>query len=543
MYIPDIIIANDIATEREWVAEHLSRLKAEESFYEFVKQGWEVVEGKKRPYKDNWHMKALCDHLQAIYQGEIKCLLINMPPRCSKSLVMCVFFPAWVFLKAPHTRIYCSSHSSRLSKRDSIRCRSLIASKWYQDRWGDRYDINPKIDNQEKFETNFGGFRECTSIKSGTTGNEGDILLLDDPNNAKDAESDTKRTSINEAYASGWSNRLTSYDTGRSVVSQQRTHQLDVSGYILEHDPLFVHLMLPMEFEAERKCKTIPIGGKIWEDPRTIPGELLWPNHIGQEALRRLKNGLASEYRIAGQLQQRPAPAEGGLLKKSWWKFWKHPSAPKYTQVIQSWDTALNANELDAYSACTTWGLFNDENNIPNLILINMWRGRVEYPDLRKLAKQFYKDYRNGGSVEIKPDGNHVPDIVMVEEKASGFSLIQDFRRAGILATKFNPTPHGDKIARVKLSSFIIETGRVWLPAKGPDYITLKDYANNFRELCSVFPNSEARDVVDSMTQVLIRLIYTGQLTHAGDDHSKGGSIKPKNTGYPVEKGTVVNMF
>jgi predicted phage terminase large subunit-like protein len=543
VYIPEIIIANEIATEREWITEYLSRLKAEESFYEFVKQAWEYVEGPKRPYSDNWHMKALCDHLQAIYEGDLKCLLINLPPRCSKSLVMCVFFPAWVFLKAPHLRIYCSSHSRSLSLRDSIRCRALIGSDWYQARWGDRFFIKKNIDSQIKFETNAGGFRECTSVKSKTTGNEGDILLLDDPNNAIDAESDVKRNSINESYAAGWSNRLTSYDTGRSVVAQQRTHQMDVSGYILENDPLFVHLMLPMEFEAERKCRTVTLSGKVWEDPRNIPGELLWPNRIGDSALKRLKNGLGSEYRIAGQLQQRPAPAEGGLIKKAWWKLWKHPSAPKYTQIIQSWDTALNANELDAYSACTTWGLFNDENGIPNLILINMWRGRVEYPELRKLAKLFYQDYRNGGPVEIKGNGDHVPDIVMVEEKASGFSLIQDFRRAGISAMKFNPTPYGDKIARVKLSSFVIETGRVWLPAKGPDFITLKDYAHNFRELCSVFPNSEARDVVDSMTQVLIRLIYSGQLRGSEDDNSKTGSIIPKNTGYPIERGAVVNMF
>jgi phage terminase large subunit-like protein len=539
VYTPDIIIAN----YEEWITEHLIRLRAENSFYEFVKEAWEHVEGKRRPYKDNWHMKALCDHLQGVFEGNIKCLLINMPPRCSKSLVMCVFFPAWVFLKAPHTRIYCSSHSSKLSKRDSIRCRSLIASDWYQTRWGNRFTINKKIDNQEKFETNFGGFRECTSIKSGTTGNEGDILLLDDPNNAKDSESDTKRTSINDSYAAGWSNRLTDYNTGRSVISQQRTHQMDVSGYVLENDPLFIHLMLPMEFEAERKCQTKWLNGKTWEDPRKKSGELLWPNHIGEEALKRVKNGLGSEYRIAGQLQQRPAPSEGGLLKKNWWSIWKHPSAPQYRQVIQSWDTALNANELDAYSACTTWGLFNDENNIPNLILINMWRGRVEYPELRKLAQLFYRDYRNGGSVEIKPDGAHVPNIVLVEEKASGFSLIQDFRRAGISAMKFNPTPYGDKIARVKLSSFIIESGRVWLPGKGPEYITLKDYAHNFRELCSVFPNSEARDVVDTMTQVLIRLINTGQLTHPGDENLTGGSIIPKGAGYPIEKGAVVNMF
>lgn len=522
------------------IAEYMSRLKAEESLYEFVKQAWQYVEGPNRPYIDGWHMQALCEHLEAVSSGQILRLLINMPPRCSKSLVMCVFWPAWVFIRQPHKRFYFAAHSADLSMRDSTRCRWLISSKWYQSRWGDRYQIKVGADNKKKFETNCDGYRACTSVDSRTTGHEGDLLALDDPNNAADAESDVIRKGVNDWFSAGWSTRLASPEKTGMVVSQQRTDREDVSGYILEHMTEYVHLMLPMEFEKERKCKTIPLPsseGKVWEDPRQKEGELLWPGFIGPAQLKSLKNSLVNEYRIAGQFQQRPSPSEGGLLKKAWFKWWKHPSLPPTVQIIQSWDTALAANERDAYSACTTWAIFNDENKIPNLILLNLWMGRVEYPDLRKIAKRMYKDYRDNGQDGFKADGDHKPDYVLIEEQASGYGLIQDFRRAGIAAVKFNPTKKfGDKIARVKLSSFIIETGRVWLPAKGPEYTTLRDYANKFLELCSIFPAAESRDVVDTMTQVVLRLITGGYITHPQDEKMGTGTIRPKEVGYAVEK-------
>lgn len=526
----------------ERYTEYIDRLKAEESLYEFVKQAWPYVEGK-RPYIDGWHMQALCEHLEALNAGQILRLLVNMPPRCSKSLVMCVFFPAWVFIRHPDTRFLCGAHSYNLAARDSGRCRRLIMSEWYQARWGERYYVVKGADNKRKFENNHGGYRECTSVDSRTTGQEGDILILDDPNNAKDAASDLIRNNVNEFFSAGWSTRLANPTTSRMLVGQQRTDVDDVSGHVLKNDEYgeWLHLKLPMEYESETPCKTISLPsseGKIWKDPRKKEGELLWPNFIGEKQLRSIKRALINEYKIAGQLQQRPAPAEGGLLKKSYFQWWKHP-LPKFIQIIQSWDTALSAEETkdNSYSACTTWGLFKDDNDVLNLILLNMWLGRVEYPDLRRLAIRFSNDYRDDGSKDYKADELHKPHFVLVEQKASGYSLIHDFKRAGIYALKFDPKKHGgDKITRVKLSSPIIESGRVWLPTKGPDHTTLKDYARKFLELASIFPAKESRDVVDTMSQVLLRLINGKLLSHPQDEDLGGGDYRPDDVGYPVEK-------
>lgn len=498
-----------------------TRIIAEDSLYEFAKQAWKYVEGDIQ-FSDGWHIQVICEHLEAVTKRQIRNLLINIPPRCMKSGLVSVMWPAWVWLNNPQEQFLYASYSNSLSMRDSVKCRRLILSNWYQTRWEDRYTLVGDQNTKHRFDNNKIGYRIAASVGSSVTGEGASCLILDDPNNAKDGESDIKRQSTNDWYSQVWSTRLNNPKTGCRIIVQQRLHQQDISGNILSNDISneWIKLILPMEFETARRSKTIILpstNGKVWEDPRKKEGELLWPNHIGLEEVKKLKNGLRTPYRIAGQLQQRPAPEEGGIIKKSWFKWWKKPRPPKIEQVIQSWDTALGDKEENNYSACTTWGLFIDDNKIANIILLGLWRGRVSYPDLRKMAKRLYNDYRDDGATDIKPDSQHIPDMVLVESKASGISLIQDLRRAGISATQFDPTRYGDKKQRVHLVTHIIQAGRVWVPAIPPDYKALRRYSELFVNSCAIFPSEDSRDLVDTMTQVLTRLRDSYQLIHPDD--------------------------
>jgi predicted phage terminase large subunit-like protein len=523
------------------MAEELSaRRKAEISLHQFTKQAWPQIEGN-RAFVDGWHIQAICEHLEAVARGEIRRLLINVPPRTMKSTLVSVVFPAWLWIIRPEEQFAYASYSSALSMRDSVRCRRLISSPWYQTRWGHIFNLVGDQNTKSRFENNQMGYRISFGVNSSVIGEGGNILCVDDGNNAMDGESETVRESTNLWWDTAWSIRLNDPKTGALIAVQQRIDELDLSAHIMESDinKEWTYLILPMEFESSRRAKTIILpstNGKIWQDPREKDGDLLWPNRIGEKELKQLKASLGSEYAIAGQLQQRPAPETGGIMKKSWFQLWKHPSPPNMFQVLQSWDTALEANEMNAYSACSTWGLFYDEHKVVNVILLGVWRGRVEYPDLRKMAKRLYEDYRDDGSIEIKPDGAHIPDIVLVESKVSGISLVQDLRKTGIMAVKFDPNKYGDKILRVRKITPILEAGRVWVPARPPGYTTLRSFADTLVQMCSIFPNAESRDLVDSMTQVLLRLVYGGYLTHPDDEPRESGSTKPKHTFYGVEK-------
>jgi predicted phage terminase large subunit-like protein len=386
-----------------------------------------------------------------------------------------------------------------------------------------------------KFMNDKFGYRSTTSSSSGSTGHGGDVRIADDPNKVSikpnQADVDPKIEAVNQWYSSAWATRFNDPKKDIVIICQQRTKEKDLTGYIMgleeASEKKFVKLILPMEFESNRRCKTIVLpstNGKVWEDPRTKDGELLFPNFIGEQELKTLKANLGNEYRIAGQLQQRPAPAEGGIIKKHYFRPWKEPKGPPIIQIIQSWDCALEAKEMNSYSACTTWGLFEKKflddgihKKTKHLMLLGVWRGRVEYPELREMAKKLYDDYRDDGNIPIKPDGKHVPNLVLVETKASGHSLIHDLRKSGVPVQGFDPSKYGDKIMRVRMVTPMLSSGVVYLPAKPPTYEKLWSYAEKFSELCAVFPNSDSRDVVDTMTQVLLRLMFTDNIFNPSD--------------------------
>ena len=351
------------------------------------------------------------------------------------------------------------------------------------------------------------------------------------PNNSLEGESEVKRERTIDWWTQVWSTRLNDKKKDCRIVVQQRIHERDVSGFILAHDDLneWTQLILPMEFEEKRRSRTIilPTTNKeVWEDPRQKEGQLLWPERIGQKELESLKQALGSEYTISGQLQQRPSPEAGGIIKKSWFKYWKYPTLPQIEYVLQSWDTALTAKEMSAYSACTTWGVFYDDDNIESVILLSMWRDRIEYPALRAMAKRLYYDYRDVGKEHNPKFQGMQLDMFLIEAKASGDPLIQDLAMGGIRATPFVPNKYGDKIQRVRLITHLLEGGAVYLPTRGPTYDRLTASADLFLESVAAFPNAESRDLVDTMTQALLKLKTGSFLRPRRDDRSVQSSVK-----------------
>src|SRR5215211_3060273 len=241
---------------------------AERSLKEFVVQAWHVVE-PNTPFVDGWHLDAICDHLEACVRGEVRNLVINIPPRCMKSLLVGVFFPAWVWTTQPWKRFLYSSYGQHLAIRDSLKCRRLITSPWYQDRWGAVFQLTGDQNAKIRFDTDQTGYRIATSVGGIGTGEGGDFVITDDPNNALEAESDLIRQSTNDWWDGTMSTRGNDPKTVVRIIVQQRLHEEDLTGHVLEQGG-YDHLCLPMEYEGERS--SLSTG---WRDPRRKPGELL----------------------------------------------------------------------------------------------------------------------------------------------------------------------------------------------------------------------------------------------------------------------------
>lgn len=531
-------ISNLSNEEYKKLVEH--RAKLENSFYEFIKESWMTVEGPQRPFYDNWHIKAIADHLQATYDQSILDLLINIPPRCGKSTIVGVMFPAWAWCKNPNLRFLYSSHAQNLALRDSVNCRSLIASDWYQKLWGHKVKLRRDANSKRRFYNTAGGFRMVTSVTGSTIGEGGDYVICDDPNSRESVDSALQRERTNLWWDGTMSTRVANPKTTVKIIIQQRLHERDLSGHVLSKEDAdnWTHLCLPMEFEEERRCTTIKFPytkTKRWTDPRKKEGELLWPSLWGVPEVEKKKRELNSAYYISGQLQQRPTPVGGNIIKGEWFNWWTEASLPKCEYIIQSWDTALSTGPDACYSAVTTWGVFYygvEEGmhlEIPQVILLSAWRGRVEFPDLRKMAKRLAHNYH-----DIFPDEEPMgwpaqPHTILVETKANGESLLQELRRAGVMATAFNPSQQGtnfgstnskysSKVSRARLATSLIEGGRVWLPARAPHFQKLKPFAEMFLEACNTFPMKESNDLVDSMSQAFIKIMKSGMVYHPEDE-------------------------
>jgi predicted phage terminase large subunit-like protein len=488
--------------------EEVERKMAEMSLAEYSKQAWHVVEPATN-YIHNWHIDAIAEHLTAVTDGQIKRLLVNIPPRCEKSLNGSVFWPTWVWgpKGKPYIRWLFISYAESLSIRDSVKCRNIINSDWYQRRWGNVYKLAGDQNEKRKFKNDKTGERIASSIDGTNTGEGGDIVVIDDPHNVRDGESDAIRESTVITFKEVIPSRLNDPKTGAIVVFMQRVHDGDVSGEILKEGG-YTHLCLPMEYEPKRMITT-PIG---FSDPRTVEGELLWPERIGREELEGttdspgIKKSLGS-YAYAGQYQQRPTPRGGGIIKRHWWKYWK-PKGREFPPVlvkmpdgsilevyavdlpdkfdikIQSWDMNFKETNDSAFVVGQVWG-----QRTANRYLLDQVREVLDFP---KTLTRFEELTRKHPDVTCK----------YVEDKANGPAVISTLRNkiSGIIPVE----PDGDKIARMAAVSYLMEAGNVYLPHP----LLYSWVEEEFLPELTAFPKSSYKDQADTCSQGLRKLAY-----------------------------------
>lgn len=339
-----VIMRESILTEQqhnEMMLERVERARHETmrlqprrvSLRDFIKQAWPVLEPDTQ-YKHGWHIDAISDHLEAVTSGEIRNLLINIPPRHMKSLAVSVFWPAWVWTTQAEKRWLFASYAEKLSIRDNLKCRRLIRSDWYQRNWGSVFQLAGDQNQKSRFENDRTGYRIATGIGGGITGEGADVIVCDDPHKVIEAESETVRENVLVWWDETMSTRLNDPKTGSKVIVMQRVHESDLSGHVLEKGD-YEHLCLPAEYESTQR-----VTGIGFKDPRRKEGSPLWPAQYPEEALTRLQNALGV-YGTAGQLQQRPTPRGGGMFKKELWGF--AGVAPLNATRVRYWDKAGTA--------------------------------------------------------------------------------------------------------------------------------------------------------------------------------------------------------
>lgn len=287
--------------------------KARRRFRLFVEQAWPAICPDE--FVPGFHIDAICEHLEAVSRGQLQKLIINEPPRHSKSTLVSILWPAWEWITHPEVRWLFTSHGIGLSTRDSVACRRLIQSNWYQAQWAHKFKLVFDQNQKMRFENDRMGVRLASSVGAGILGDGGDRLISDDPND-KDDLSDLGRQNVIDWWDGTMSTRLNDSRTGSKVIIQQRLHENDLTGHLLRQGG-YEHLVLPAEYDPKRS-KVTSIG---WKDPRTVDGQLLDPVRHPKEVLDAKKIELGS-FRYAGQFQQRPAPAGGGIIKTSWWRYY-----------------------------------------------------------------------------------------------------------------------------------------------------------------------------------------------------------------------------
>lgn len=478
------------------------RRAASASLYEFVKQAWPIVEPGV-PFIFSWHIEAICEHLEAVSNGDIRKLLINIPPRHSKSTIVSVMFPMWEWLARPEEKFLCASYSGTLSIRDNLKARRLVQSPWYQERWGHLFALAGDQNAKQRFENDRTGYRIATSVGGTATGEGGSRLILDDPHSAQEAQSDVIRESALEWFDMVWSTRLNDPKRDAMVTIMQRLHQKDISGHILEDIGGWEHLMIPAEWDGVKR-KTV-LGGY---DPRTKRGDLICPERFGDKEINELKQ-LLGVYGTAGQLQQDPKPAEGGILKTKYIEMWPANKAlPQFEYVLQSYDCAFTEKTTGDPTACTVWAVFTHKG-ARNVMLIDAWDEHLSYPELRAKAINDWTTEYGGTTVKDGLRTARRPDRILVEAKASGQSLLQDLRLAKVPAIPYNPG-NADKVSRAHQAAPTLELGYVWVPESGKNPGQFVSWANAFIKQLDRFPVGDHDDYVDTFTQAIIYLKNDG---------------------------------
>jgi len=466
----------------------LLREEGQTDFMKFVTTMWPgFIHGR--------HHALMARKFEQIANGEIKRLIINMPPRHTKSEFASYMLPAWFLGRFPNKKIIQCSNTAELAVGFGRKVRNLVDSEVYAKIFP---NVALRSDSKAagRWSTNGNGEYFAIGVGGTVTGKGADLLIIDDPHSEQEAALAAGDPSVYdkvfEWYTSGPRQRL--QPGGSIVVVMTRWAKRDLTGRILQ--------------------SMVDRDGDEWEIielPAILPSEKpLWPEFWSYDELDKLRIELPLS-KWQAQYQQDPTSEEGALVKREWWQIWEKDNPPPCQFIIQSWDTAFTKSERADYSACTTWGVFyKDENeNDPNIILLDALKERMEFPELKARALEYYTDWQ--------------PDAFIVEAKASGAPLVFELRRMGIPVQEFTPTRGNDKISRVNSVSDLFASGKVWAPRRR--------WAEEVIEEMAAFPNSDHDDLVDSSTQALIRFRRGGFITLPSDEPDEPKEFRRK-TGY-----------
>jgi predicted phage terminase large subunit-like protein len=457
---------HDILAERE---------QAKKTFLAFVKKMWpHFIEGA--------HHKRMAKAFERVASGECKRLIINMPPRHTKSEFASYLLPAWFLGNFPSKKVIQTSHTAELAVGFGRKVRNLVDSETYRDIFP---DLNLQVDSKAagRWNTSKGGDYFAIGVGGAVTGKGADLLIIDDPHSEQEAAlaatSPEIYDKVYEWYTSGPRQRL--QPGGAIVVVMTRWAKRDLTGQVLKNAAL----------RGETDWEVI-------EFPAILPsGNPLWPQFWSLTELAALREELPNS-KWQAQYQQNPVGNESAIVKRDWWKWWEEDNPPECEFILQSWDTAFEKHQRADYSAATTWGVFNckEDGNRPNIILLNTYKKRVEWVDLKKDVLQEYKEYE--------------PDSLIIEKKATGAPLIYELRSMGIPVQEYTPSKGQDKIARLNSVSDIIASGKVWVPRTR--------WAEELVDEIAAFPSGEHDDLVDATTLALMRFRQGGFLRLPSDE-------------------------
>jgi predicted phage terminase large subunit-like protein len=451
--------------------------KCRQNFMPFVREMWSAfIAGK--------HHKDMADAFERVANGSLKRLIINMPPRHTKSEFASYLFPAWYLGKFPHKKIIQTAHTAELATNFGRKVRNLVATPDYQALFPTKLSSDSKAAG--RWNTNKGGDYFAIGVGGAVTGKGADVLIIDDPHSEQEAMQGNPAVfdRVYEWYSSGPRQRL--QPGGSIIIVMTRWSKRDLTGQIINN--------------------SIKREGDEWEQiefPALMPsGKPLWSEFWSRKELEAIKNEIPVS-KWEAQYQQNPTSEEGAIIKRDMWKIWEKDEPPVCEFIIQSWDTAFEKNNRADYSACTTWGVFyktdQDGFDVAHIILLDAFKERLEFPELKKKAQELYKDWE--------------PDALIVEKKAAGAPLIYEMRRMGIPLQEYTPSKGSDKIARVNAISDLFASGFVWCPDTR--------WAEEVMEECASFPNGEHDDLVDSTSQALLRFRQGGFIRLNSDEQDE----------------------
>jgi predicted phage terminase large subunit-like protein len=443
----------------------------QDKFMDFINHIWpEFICGR--------HHKIFAQKLEDIANGKINRLIVNMPPRHTKSEFASTYFPAWIMGKFPNKKIMQTTHTGELAARFGRKVRNMMDTKDYQNIFPD-VTLSADSKSAGRWETNKGGEYFAAGVGGAITGRGADLLIIDDPHSEQDALSPSAMEACWEWYTSGPRQRL--QPKGAIVLVMTRWSSVDLTAKLLD---------------AQKE----PLADQweVVEFPAIFPDtdNPLWPEFWSKEELLSVKASLPG-MKWNAQWMQTPTAEEGSIIKREWWNEWEHDTLPGVQYIIQSYDTAFSKKQSADFSAISTWGVFRPSDGAPDsIILLDAQKGRWDFPELKEIAMKEYRYWD--------------PDMVLIEAKASGTPLTHELRRLGIPVVNYSPTRGHDKQTRMHAVAPIFESGLVWAPGK--------KFAEEMIEECASFPFGAHDDLCDTMTQALMRF-REGGLVSLGSDY------------------------